>query len=233
MPVTLITGAGSGIGRAIAVLLAQCRHYLVLLGRREGPLQETVKLLHPAHVGCSVIMADVGIPEQAIGAVDRTIKEQGYLDNLVNNAGMAPVLPIAEHTPERLDEIYRVNAIGPANMIARAWPAMVKQRAGCIVNISTIGTLDPFPGFFGYAAAKAALNTMTRSCAKEGERHGIRAFTIAPGGVETEMLREVYRASGMEPQRGMDPARIAEIVQNCIDGRRDADNGNTIVVGDG
>src|ERR1051326_4917323 len=66
MPVTLITGAGSGIGRAIAVLLAQCRHYLVLLGRREGPLQETVKLLHPAHVGCSVIMADVGIPEQAL-----------------------------------------------------------------------------------------------------------------------------------------------------------------------
>ena len=229
-PVTIITGAGSGIGRATAILLSACRHALVLVGRREETLHETASKLHPGHVGCTVIRADVGDAAQAGGVIERTVRELGQINTLVNNAGFAPLLPIEKHTPELLDEIYRVNAIGPANMIARAWPIFKQQREGCIINVSTVGTMDPFPGFFGYAAAKAALNTMALSCAKEGKAYNIRAFSIAPGAVETEMLREVFRQSGMKPQAGMPPERIAEVIENCIEGRRDAENGRTILV---
>ena len=229
-PVTIITGAGSGIGRATAVLLSACRHALVLVGRREEPLHETASKLHPGHVGCTVIRADVGDPTQACGVIDQTVSKLGRVTNLVNNAGLAPLLPIEQHTPELVDEIYRVNAIGPANLIARAWPVFKRQRDGCIINVSTVGTMDPFPGFFGYAAAKAALNTMAMSCAKEGKAYNIRAFSIAPGAVETAMLHEVFRQSGMKPQAGMPPERIAEVIENCIEGRRDAENGRTILV---
>jgi NAD(P)-dependent dehydrogenase (short-subunit alcohol dehydrogenase family) len=229
-PVTFITGAGSGIGREIAIVLSGCRHALALVGRTESSLRETASLLHPGHPGCAIVTADVSQPEQATGAIDRAVRDLGTIDNLVNNAGAAPLLPIEQHSPRVLEDVYRVNAIAPANLIARAWPVFKRQRTGCIVNISTIGTLDPFPGFFGYAAAKAALNTMTLSCAKEGAHLGIRAFTIAPGAVETHMLREVYRQSGVPHQKGMPPIRIAQVVQECIEHRRDDENGKTIVI---
>jgi NAD(P)-dependent dehydrogenase (short-subunit alcohol dehydrogenase family) len=227
-PVSVITGAGSGIGRAIAVLLSASRHAVVLVGRREETLRETAGMLHPGHGEHAIIAADVGVPAQALGVVDQTLARFKRLDNLINNAGTAPLMPIERHTPEVLDEIYRVNALGPANLIARAWPAFESQGRGCIVNISTIGTFDPFPGFFGYAAAKAALNTMTISCAREGKEFGIRAFAIAPGAVETRMLHGVFRAAGIKPYPGLPPERVAEVVLECIDGRRDDQNGRTI-----
>ncbi len=229
-PVSIITGAGSGIGRETAVLLSGCRHALALVGRTEATLRETARMLHPGHGGCATIVADIGDPTQAGTVVERALAELGHIDNLVNNAGTAPLMPVQDHTPEVLDQVYRVNAIGPASLIARLWPVFVRQQSGCIVNISTIGTLDPFPGFFGYAGAKAALNTMTLSCAKEGAAFNIRAFAIAPGAVETEMLREVYRRSGVPARKGMPPLRIAAVVQDCIEHRRDKDNGQTIVI---
>jgi NAD(P)-dependent dehydrogenase (short-subunit alcohol dehydrogenase family) len=229
-PVTLITGAGSGIGREIALVLSGCRHALALVGRTESSLKETAGMLHPGHAGCAIVVADISRPEEATGVIDRVVRDLGTIDNLVNNAGAAPLMPIEQHTPRVLEDVYRINAIAPANLIARVWPVFKRQRTGCIVNISTIGTLDPFPGFFGYAAAKAALNTMTLSCAKEGAAFGVRAFSVAPGAVETEMLREVYRRSGVPHQKGMPPIRVAQVVQDCIEHRRDAENGKTIVV---
>src|SRR4029079_17234254 len=105
------------------------------------------------------------------------------------------------HTAEVLERLYRVNALGPPNMIAEAWPVFVRQNGGCIASISTMGTLDPFAGFFGYAASKAPLNVMTMSCAREGEAHGIRAFCIAPGAVETGMLRAFLPESAFPRSR--------------------------------
>lgn len=228
MIVSLITGAGSGIGRATAVLLASRGHAVALVGRREGSLRETQGLLAKG-AKALVIQADIGDAVQARGAVDKVVAEFGRLDNLVNNAGEAPLLPIEGHTAQVLERVYRVNALGPANLIARAWPAFVKQRSGCIVNISTMGTLDPFPGFFGYAAAKASVNLMARSCANEGREMGIRAFAIAPGAVETGMLRAIVPESQLPRSKTMTPERIAGMIVDCIEGRNDNRNGQVIV----
>jgi NAD(P)-dependent dehydrogenase (short-subunit alcohol dehydrogenase family) len=226
--VALVTGAGSGIGRATAVLLARHGWNVALCGRRRAPLAETAALLGSAS---EVITADVGNAADAARMVESAVSRFGRLDALVNNAGYAPLLPIDRTTPEVIDEVYRVNALGPAYAIARAWPVFVRQRGGCIVNVSTLGTFDPFPGFFAYAAAKSAVNSMARSCAKEGVAHDIRAFAVAPGAVETAMLRAIIPESSLPRSATLAPEGVARVIVDAVTGRYDDRNGDTITVG--
>jgi NAD(P)-dependent dehydrogenase (short-subunit alcohol dehydrogenase family) len=227
-PAALITGAGSGIGRAIAAGLASREWRLALVGRRAEALRETARLCALAE--CAVIAADISKPSEALRTVDAAVASFGRIDALVNNAGSAPLLDIAAHTPEVLEEVYAVNALAPANLIARAWPVFKRQRRGCIVNVSTIGTVDPFPGFFGYAAAKAAVNLMARCCANEGKEWGITAYAVAPGAVETGMLRGNFPESVLPRERVLAPEDVAAVVIDCILGERAAENGGTILV---
>jgi NAD(P)-dependent dehydrogenase (short-subunit alcohol dehydrogenase family) len=226
--VALITGAGSGIGRATAVGLARLGWRLAVVGRTRATLEETAGLCAPA--GCAVIAADMAHAAQCARAVDETVARFGRLDALVNNAGSAPLLDIAEHTPAVLDEVYAVNALAPANLIARAWPVFKRQGRGCIVNLSTMGTVDPFPGFFGYAASKAAVNLMAQSCANEGKEWGITAYAVAPGAVETAMLRGNFPESALGPERALPPEAVASVVIDCVLGRRASENGGVILV---
>ena len=229
--IALITGAGSGIGRATAILLASRGYAVGLVGRRPEALDDTAALLPPGSQHLA-ITADVGQSDGAAATIDRTLNTFGRLDVLINNAGFAPLRPIDEHSPQVLDECYRINALGPAYAIARAWPIFKRQGSGCIVNVSTLGTIDPFEGFFGYAASKAAVNLMARSCAKEGRTFGIRAFAVAPGAVETAMLRAIMPETQLPRSKVMAPERVARVILDCIEGRRDAHNGEVIIVSD-
>jgi len=231
-PVALVTGAGSGIGRAAAVLLAREGYRLALVGRRAERLDETAVLLGSG-VEHIEIGADVGRADQARAAIDRCECKWGRLDVLVNNAGLAPLKPIAEHTPELIEEVYRVNALGPAWLIATAWQQFQKQferegRGGCVVNVATQGIDDPYPGFFAYAAAKAAAAVMIKSVAKEGAPIGVRGFAIAPGAVETEMLRAIVPESVVPASETMRPEDVARVIVECVRGERDDMNGETI-----
>ncbi|HYE02243.1 MAG TPA: SDR family oxidoreductase [Phycisphaerales bacterium] len=230
--VALITGAGSGIGRATALVLAEHGYALGLAGRARDRLEETAGLVLAAGgPEPAVLIADVGAPANARALVLETARRLGRLDALINNAGVAPLEPIDGHTPEVLDETFRVNALGPANSIAAAWPIFVRQGGGVIVNVSTMGTLDPFPGFFGYASSKASVNLMARSCALEGAAHGIRAFAVAPGATETPMFRRLFPAYPAGDT--MDPARVARVIWRCVAGELDGRNGQVIEVAPG
>ena len=99
-----------------------------------------------------------------------------------------------------------------------------------MVNVSSMATQDPFPGFFAYAASKAALNLMARSCATEGREHGIRAFAVAPGAVETDMLRAAFGEDVIPREQTLDPDTVARVIVECVTGERDAQNGDTIPV---
>jgi len=224
-PVAIVTGAGSGIGRATALALSREGHRVILAGRRLSSLQETGALLEG---DWHAVTTDVAQPADVASLVDTTVGRWERLDVLVNNAGKAPLLDIDESTPEVIEQTFAVNAIGPANAIARAWPVFKRQKSGCIVNISTLGTDDPFPGFFVYAASKAAKELMVKSCAKEGEPFGIRAFAVAPGAVETPMLRGIFDEQAIPPGACLQPEQVAETIMQCIRGERDDMNGRTI-----
>ncbi len=234
-PVALITGAGSGIGRAVALHLAQEGYRLVLAGRRMGPLEETSSFL-PAGTEAVCIPADVSDPASGHALVTTCLGRFGRLDVLVNNAAMAPLRPIERTTADLIQQTFFTNAIGPACTIAAAWLVFKRQHAEdrmsplghCVVNVSTLGTRDPFPGFFAYASSKAALNIMAHSCAKEGAEIGVRAFAVAPGAVETPMLRSIFDQDVLPPEHCLTPDAVADEVLACVMGERDAKNGQTI-----
>lgn len=227
-PVALVTGAGSGIGLAVCELLAAEGWRLGLAGRRSERLDAAAQAAAVAGAEAEAIVADVSLAAQARGMVERAAARFGRIDALVNNAGSAPLCAIDRTTPELLERTFAVNALGPANAIAAAWPHMVRQGGGRIVNVSTMGTKDPFPGFFAYAASKAAVNLMARSCANEGRSHGIFAFAVAPGAVETGLLREIFDEQMVPTERCLSPRQVAEVVVACATGRRDADSGEVI-----
>lgn len=231
-PVTLITGAGSGIGRALAIMLAQRHHRLVLAGRTHTKLQETERLCAAAAPASAAITVECDISDtaQASALADRALVDFQDLDVLVNCAGVAPLEPIASTSPEMLQHVFRCNAFGPAALISRAWPHFLSRGSGCIVNVSSLATHDPFPGFFAYAASKSALDSFTRSCHIEGEAHGIRAFTVNPGAVETPLLRGLFSHEQLPPERVLHPQEVASLIVECIEGQRERDRGKVIHV---
>lgn len=227
-PVAIVTGAGTGIGRATALMLADRGYRLTLVGRRPDKLLEVSRTIGEKR--CLVIPADIGEATACEQIVGRTQRQFGRLDVLINNAGFAPLMAIDHTTPAIIDEIFRVNALGAAYLIHYAWPIFLEQGRGRIVNISTMGTVDPFAGFFGYAAAKASMNLMAKSCAKEGRLVDIKAFAIAPGAVETEMLRANFSEEKLPRNKTLPPERIATVVLECLEGKRDSENGKTITI---
>jgi len=226
-PVAIVTGAGSGIGRATAKLLSEAGYSVVVVGRRLEAIEETSMMLSTPGIGVAVDITDPDAQREIVGS---TIERFGRLDVLINNAGSAPLAAIDKSTPELIEDAFAVNAVAPAKLIAAAWPTMVAQKRGCIVNVSTMGTQDPFAGFFAYAAAKSAVNVMAKSCAKEGRAHGIRAFSVAPGAVETAMLRGNFPESRLPKSACLAPEQIAQLIVDCVQGVHDARNGDTLFI---
>ena len=227
LPVALVTGASSGIGLATAKLLSEQGYHVVLAARSTEKLQAAAQSI-PGET--TVAPLDIADQTQCRALIDRIADELGRLDVLINNAGYAPLLPIDRTDDATIEQAYRVNAIGPASLIAHAWPIFRTQNSGCIVNISTMGTDNPFPGFFAYASSKASVNLLARSCAKEGAEHNIRAFAVAPGAVETPMLRALFDTEQLPEEACLAPEDIAEVVVACVAGEMDEKNGEVIWV---
>jgi NAD(P)-dependent dehydrogenase (short-subunit alcohol dehydrogenase family) len=229
-PVTILTGAGSGIGHALALMLAERGHTLHLVGRTASKLAHTESEILAAHPGAKVRThcIDLCDSDLAHGVVDSAIAADGGIDCLVNCAGIAPLAPIDRTDESVLEHAFMTNTFAPAFLIARCWPHFAERRAGCIVNISSMASIDPFPGFFAYAASKAALDSLTRSCHTEGARRGIRAFCINPGAVETPLLRSNFPERVLPHAKTLAPESVARVALDCIEGRRDEDRGRPI-----
>lgn len=226
VPVAIITGAGSGIGVATSRLLAREGWTIVLAGRRAEQLAAAASTLPgDSHL---VVPTDIADPDACTALARNAVDRLGRIDVLINNAGFAPLVPLGEQSPELVRQAFDINALGPANLILACWPHMAARRSGRIINVSSMATADPFPGFFGYAAAKASVELMVRSIATEGALLGIRAFAVAPGAVETPMLRAIVPESSLPSSRTLSPEAVARVVADCALGRRDADNGSTI-----
>ena len=227
-PVSLVTGAGSGIGLATARRLAAAGHRLALAGRRLEPLRDAGAGFGSEGEDWVALPTDVGIPEQAQALVGRVLDAMGRVDALVNNAGWTPMKPVAEHSLDDVAKIFAVNAIGPTLLTIDAVNAM-RDKGGRIVNISSIASGDPFPGLSVYGGAKAALNTLTKGLAGElGESSTIKVFCVAPGAVETALLRSILPADQLPTEACLTPDAVAEVIAACVTGERDAETGQTI-----
>lgn len=224
--VALVTGAGRGIGRAICTRLARDGWAIAGLARNERELTETASLV--SEHGCEflVLPADVCDPDQVDRSVSAVMDKFERLDLLVNNAGVAPLGKVVEMPLEVFDRCVRVNVNAVFYCCKRVLPIMAAQGVGAIINVSSLAAIDPFPGFGAYGAAKAWVNTFTRALAGEVAQDGIRVFAIAPGAVETAMLRGAF--PDFPADQTLDPADVADFVTVLLDSRCQHTSGQVV-----
>ncbi len=189
--VALITGGGRGIGAATAEALAHKGAHVIVASRTETELSATVQHLRAAGCSASAIVLDIS-DEQAVDAAFTHIKqEQGQLNIVVNNAAILLSSAFAEMMMSDWDQLMAINLRGAVLCSQYAFRLMQSQ-GGSIVNVSSLGGIqgtDKFPGYLAYTVSKYALTGLTEALAAEGKEHAIRVNGVAPGAVDTAMLR--------------------------------------------
>ena len=222
----IVTGAGRGIGRAIAISLSRAGYTLILTSRTAGELESAAR-----EAGNALAVAgDVTDPAHCQRLVDEAVKRFGRLDAVVNNAGYAPVLDVAATTPQQWRTVIDANLSAAFYAARAAWPVFVRQRAGVVVNISSVSARDPAPGLAAYAAAKGGLNSLGLALAREGAQLGIRVHTIAPSSTDTAMFRAAFGNAQPAEDQILAPQDVAEVVLQCLRGDLRHTSGEMIYV---
>jgi NAD(P)-dependent dehydrogenase (short-subunit alcohol dehydrogenase family) len=236
-PVALITGAAGGIGDAITRILDANGYCCVLTGRNQSKLDALGATLTNPWLALSADLADLS---QVEPLVHNTLKHFGRLDCLINNAGWSRAATIEQTDETLIREVFTLNAMAPALLISKAWPhlmdsARVHHAKPVIINISSMATKDPFDSLYAYAAAKASVNLLALSASRAGgaQPHNIRAFSIAPGAVETPLLRAIVDTATLPTEHTLTPDQVAQRVIECVQGKHDDKNGQTLFMPSG
>jgi NAD(P)-dependent dehydrogenase (short-subunit alcohol dehydrogenase family) len=221
-PVVLITGAITGIGRATALAFAREGAKLVVSGRRAAEGAKLAEEIRALGSEAEFIETDVRREDDVRRLVDGAVARFGRLDIAVNNAGTEGTPgPITEQSPESYAATFDTNVLGVLLSLKHELRVMSQQKSGSIINISsTFGRIGA-PGASLYVASKHAVEGLTKSAALEGAPFGIRVNTVAPGPIETEMLRrfaggsddrKAAFAAGVPLKRLGRPEEIAETI---------------------
>lgn len=198
----IVTGAGSGIGRATAIAFAQSGAHVLGVGRRQHALADTAR----QQPGIDVLATDVRGQDAPEAIIRAAVGRWGRLDVVVNNAGATAVMPLTEATAPRITDLFDLNVTAPSLLASAAVPHLRRTR-GTIINISSTFGRRPLPGAAHYAASKGALEQLTRSWAVELAAEHIRVNAVAPGPTESDALSAA----------GLPDAVIAEIKQQEVD----------------
>jgi len=179
----IVTGAGTGIGRATAVALAGAGYMVGLVGRRPVPLAEVARELGEAAL---VVPGDAADPNAAAEAVARVVGAAGGLDLLVNNAGIGDSGPLLDESLESFERTLHANLTSAFVMTKAALPHLIDRR-GSVVNVASVSAVRAGPGWTSYCVSKAGLVMLTKCVAADYGRHGVRANAVCPGWVRTPM----------------------------------------------
>ncbi|MBF0877197.1 SDR family oxidoreductase [Gluconobacter cerevisiae] len=189
--IAIVTGASSGIGAATARLLSAAGAKVILLARREERIKKLAGELNDA----VAIRCDVTALDQVAQAIKETIKIHGRIDILINNAGQALQAPIEQINIDDFRDIFELNVLAPLVIMQHVLPAMHKQGAGSIVNVSSGIWFHPLAESAAYSATKAALSTISGVARVELEKNNIAVSVIYPFITETELVASIKAGS--------------------------------------
>ncbi len=212
--VALITGAGQGIGRAIALRLADDGADIAIVDVNEDKMNEVANEVRDLGRRATTFKADVTNRDEVYAAVAHTERQLGGFDIMVNNAGIAQIEPISDVTPEQFDKIIRVNVAGVLwGIQAAAAKFKERKQKGKIINAASIAGHEGYPLLGVYSATKFAVRALTQAAAKEFAHDGITVNAYSPGVVGTDMWVEIDRR--MAEITG---ARVGESYEKFVDG---------------
>jgi short-subunit dehydrogenase len=210
----LITGAGTGIGAAIAERLAAEGTNLILVSRDVARLDETAGRLRAAHgIEVRTLSLDLSRPDAPAELAEHLAGTE--VDLLINNAAVAHVGTVADTGPGRIRATVDLNAAAVAETTARFLPAMLARGRGAVVNIASTAAYSPAPWNAAYAASKSFVLSFTRALAVETEGTGVRVVAVSPGAVETPMNPGHFRGKRR-------PDQVADTVMAALRGRAPA-----------
>ncbi len=209
----IVTGAGSGLGAAVAHALAAAGARCVLAGRRLTPLQAVATRIMAEGGSARAVQADVTDEGQVAALVSAAVTEFGGVDIVVNSAGLLKQAPITETSVALWDEILNINLRGAFVVCRAAWPHLRRSR-GQIVNMSSLAAVQGFPDEAAYCASKAGMNGLTIALAAEGKPLGIRVFAVCPAATDTPLW--AGQAPATVRERMMKPEPIGELVSALL-----------------
>lgn len=223
----IVTGGGSGIGRGVALALAEAGANVVICGRRETSLAETIKAMEAAPGAGLAVQADVSKADEVTHVVKTTVDTFGAVNILINNAGIGGGAPIHRHDIEAWDQIMAVNLRGPFLFTRAVLPLMRRQGGGDLINISSESALNHYEGNGAYGVSKHALNALSEYIQRENQEAGIRVNTICPGMVITEMSEN---SPGLNHEKSLYPEDIADLVLWLLTRRTNIKIGRPILI---
>ncbi|MDQ4140044.1 MAG: 3-ketoacyl-ACP reductase [Bacteroidota bacterium] len=209
--IALVTGAGKGIGRAIAIALAKEGVHVGLLARSSSQLQSTANAIQGLGVKTSVVTADIANIEAVNAAAAQIKKVLGPIDILINNAGTATFGKFLELEPAEWEKIIRVNLLGVYYMTRAVLPDMIERQTGDIINVSSTAGQRGAALTSAYSASKFAVMGLTESLMQEVRKHNIRVSALNPSTVATE-LPIANKLTDGNPEKVMQPEDLAELI---------------------
>ena len=202
--VTVITGASRGIGKAIAIKLANEGHNLALFARNKKLLKEIKNEICSENIDVIVFAGDVTDKEYVKKSIDKVLKKYGRIDNLINNAGIMIIKKLIDSEFTEFYNQINTNLFAVYHFTKAVLPKMIEHRGGNIINISSLAGKNSFVGGTMYAASKHALQGFSKSLMLEVREYNIRVSLVCPGSVNTDLLVN----SAMKPK---DQAKILDI----------------------
>jgi 3-oxoacyl-[acyl-carrier protein] reductase len=189
--VAIITGAGRGIGRAVALGYAREGAHVVVAARTPEEIHATAAQICDLGARALAVECDVSQEDQVRNLVNQTLEEFGRLDVLVNNAGVANIRPVWGMPRASFERVLAVNLVGTFLCTKHAWKPMMRAGGGAIINVSSLGGLQGYPLLSAYCASKWGQIGFTKACAEEGKKVNIRVNAIAPGKADTAFRAQI------------------------------------------
>jgi len=225
--VAIVTGGGSGIGREVAIRLCKEGVHVVICGRRQASLDETMRMIQGEGGAATAVQADVSKEQDVDRLVKAALNAYGTLDILVNNAGISGGGRIHEADVEDWDRVMAVNLRGPFLTARAVLPIFRKKSSGHIINISSESGLNYYEGDGIYGLSKHALNDLGEYIQRENQLLNIRVNTICPGMVVTEMTQD---DPGLNHSKCLYPEDIADLVLWLLTRRDNIKIGTPILI---
>ena len=228
MSVCIITGPGSGIGRATAIQLARRGYYdsFALLGRNAEEIQRTMQEMRKYNGSVRFFQIDFSSPEAIPTLIQDIHESMGEIVALYNIAGYTDPQPLLTTSLESFDQTFRVNVYSPFLLMRECVKYM--KRGGKILNVASTAGMTPRPGWLSYASSKAALISMSQTLTEELSEYGIMVYCVSPGRCATKLRRRL--APDEDPSTIMQPHEVAEVICNLMDPKERCLDGQNIVI---